>query len=178
MKITWKKFKKSFFGEQTFNFDTKLVQISDENFLIKRATIDDLENCLELQARIYPLQQPWTRKNFYSELISKRTLYLLVLRKDEPVAIVGLARKDKIESHITYIGVIPQLRERGIGYFLLKLCIDIAETKNFKKISLEVDSENYRAIKIYQDLKFKKIKLRRHYYDNNHDAYELCRNIS
>lgn len=178
MKITWKKFKESFFGERTFNFDTQSVQISDDNFLVKRATIENLEDCLQLQAKIYPVQQPWTRKNFYSELISKRTLYLLVLNKDGLVAIVGLAKNDKIESHVTYIGVIPQLQGRGIGRFLLKLCIEIAKNKGFKKMSLEVDAKNYRAIELYQKLEFKKIKLKHRYYDNNHDAYELCKDIS
>ncbi|MEG1363853.1 MAG: GNAT family N-acetyltransferase [Clostridia bacterium] len=50
--------------------------------------------------------------------------------------------------------------------------------KNFNnKIFLEVNENNLNAIKLYEKLNFKKINVRKKYYNNKFDAYIYCYNI-
>lgn len=176
MATTWKKFKNIFFGERLFNFEQKKISINNKNFIIKQADGNNLEDCMNIQSAIYR-EDKWSRSNFFSELKSKNTLYLLVISENIPIALIGLSQRSSLESHITFVGVVPKWQHNGIGSYLLKLCSKISKTNNYLKLTLEVDANNYNAIKLYQRIGFKKINKKYRYYNNNHDAYELCKDL-
>ena len=66
---------------------------------------------------------------------------------------------------IVDIFVEPLKRNRKIGTNMLKYIIDLARSKNISNITLEVNMNNVFAIKLYQNLGFKKVAMRKSYYE-------------
>ena len=66
---------------------------------------------------------------------------------------------------IANIYVIPEHRNQQVGLKLLECVINIGFKKNIKNITLEVKIDNIYAIKLYEKCGFKKVALRKNYYD-------------
>lgn len=80
---------------------------------------------------------------------------------------------EKIE--INYIFVNDMYRRCHIGSDLLEYLIN--NNKTLENITLEVDTENIKAINLYNKFDFKKVAIRKNYYGTN-DAYLMERRIS
>lgn len=102
------------------------------------------------------------RLNIYSKIIAY---------KDKEI--IGFLIYDVIydRCEIEYIGVLEDYRNMKIGSKLMEYLI-----KYEKNISLEVDINNMYAIKLYEKYGFKKVSIRKNYY-NGHDAYLMVREV-
>lgn len=58
-------------------------------------------------------------------------------------------------NHIVTLDVHPDHRRKGLGENLLNYAISLIKKKGFKKVCLEVDKDNYPALKLYNKLNFK-----------------------
>lgn len=98
--------------------------------------------------------------NVYSKIIAY---------KEEKI--VGFLIYDDIYDRyeIEYIGVIEEYRNKGIGSKLMEYLKD-------KSISLEVDTNNIYAIRLYEKYGFKKVSVRKNYYNGN-DAYLMVKEV-
>lgn len=61
-------------------------------------------------------------------------------------------------GHITQICVAPQMRRRGIGHELLRSALERMEEYGCRKTSLTVTSVNEGAIRLYEDLGFRRMR--------------------
>lgn len=76
------------------------------------------------------------------------------------------------ELSVFRICVLSEFREYGIGTKLMQKMIDYFNSnKQLKSIFLEVDDKNIKAQKLYEKFGFKKISVRKNYYQNHHDAF-------
>lgn len=76
------------------------------------------------------------------------------------------------EAHVTTIGVIPQLRGRGLGELLFIAMIDEAVRRRVNWMTLEVRVSNLEAQALYAKYEFTVQGRRSRYYsDNNEDAF-------
>ena len=76
------------------------------------------------------------------------------------------------ESHVTTIGVAPELRGHGLGEVLLVSLFDEALRRNAQWVTLEVRVSNSPAQALYEKYGFTRQGVRRRYYsDNGEDAY-------
>lgn len=66
-------------------------------------------------------------------------------------------------------------QNKGIGTELLKYTINEFESLNGSSIILEVNSQNSKAIKLYEKMGFKQISIRKAYYSDGNDAKVLQR---
>ena len=75
------------------------------------------------------------------------------------VGTIGVSNID-LKNKICSIGimVLKKYQSKGIGYVALSKVIKLIFTKGFKKIFLDVEQENCRAIKLYSKLNFSKKK--------------------
>ncbi|GAB4224419.1 MAG: GNAT family N-acetyltransferase [Francisella sp.] len=73
-------------------------------------------------------------------------------------------------AELLYICVDRYNHNRGLGFKLLKESIDYLAKQHIKEIFLEVNVQNYNAIKLYKKLNFKQISLRKNYYTKNNDS--------
>ncbi len=68
------------------------------------------------------------------------------------------ANPDEDELLIDLIGVIPRHRGKGIGSSLIKYVVELARNMGFRKIGLYVVENNWKAIKLYERLGFRRVK--------------------
>lgn len=78
---------------------------------------------------------------------------------------------DDMEIEIITIGVAPQFRRSGFAKILLSKVIENSPQNT--KFFLEVSADNLAAIKLYELSGFKKISVRKNYYQNS-DATIMC----
>ena len=73
------------------------------------------------------------------------------------------------DAHITNIVVRKSYRNKGIGSLLLEKLIELAKPKT--SLTLEVNTKNEIAQKLYLKYGFKNLGIRKKYYDGIEDAY-------
>ena len=83
------------------------------------------------------------------------------------------------EGHITNIAVKPAFQKRGIGGFLLRTMIEIAQINHAVQMTLEVRSDNYNAQSLYRKIGFRDNFIRKNYYSAEHaDAVSMIKKIA
>jgi carbamoylphosphate synthase large subunit/ribosomal protein S18 acetylase RimI-like enzyme len=73
-------------------------------------------------------------------------------KDDTTIGFIAFYANDKHSktAYITFLGVLPYVRKRGIGTTLLKLCFDVAQEKGMSFVKLEVRTYNEHAINFYK----------------------------
>jgi len=77
-------------------------------------------------------------------------------RQDEPAGVLLLAptpQRDAIE--IIYLGVVPQMRGKGLGKILLYEAVNCAKQTGVKSVLVSIDCRNNPARKLYEKFGFK-----------------------
>ena len=105
----------------------------------------------------------WT----YHELlifISKKESFSIVAKiKDRVLGFsLFLNTKDVLELYIIFVD--PEYRRKGIGKKFIEIAITFCKKSLIKRIVLEVNESNEKAILLYKKLNFKKISVRKEYY--------------
>jgi ribosomal-protein-alanine N-acetyltransferase len=144
-----------------------------ETFTLRPATSDDIPLIHEIEKRTH--LAPWGEDNFRHEL-SKPYSHFLVMTDDET--------DSKIAGYIIYwvlfddcqiLNVVVDLPYRGLGMAkkMLRQAAQVAIKKEIKKLSLEVRKSNDAATQLYQGLHFVITQIRRNFYSNGEDAYQM-----
>lgn len=118
----------------------------------------------------------WNYNILKSELENENSKYIVAKINDEIVGFGGIWLAP-FEIHITNIVVRKDKRNNGIGTKLMNEILNMAKKENLKEITLEVNSNNLSAIKLYEKFDFKKVGMRKRYYNNTDDAIIMTRNI-
>ncbi len=92
--------------------------------------------------------------------------------------IVGFINIDIIyeKAEIEYIYVVEKWRKNKIATKLLEKAEKDLINKKVSTITLEVNVNNFSAIKFYEKNEYKKINIRKHYYGND-DAYLMLKEL-
>ena len=92
--------------------------------------------------------------------------------------IVGFINIDIIyeKAEIEYIYVVEKWRKNKIATKLLEKDEKDLINKRVSTITLEVNVNNFSAIKFYEKNEYKKINIRKHYYGND-DAYLMLKEL-
>ena len=111
----------------------------------------------------------WNINTLKNDFANPNSVYFVAKLDDE---IVGFAGFLKIcdEANIMNIVTKANKRQLGIGSKLMQALIDEAKKQNLTNITLEVNDKNIPAIKLYEKFNFKRIGLRKKYYNNTDDA--------
>lgn len=115
----------------------------------------------------------WKPQNLKSELQNVSSKYIVAKENGEIVGFAGIWYSVD-DAHITNIVVRKSYRNKGIGSLLLEKLIELAKTKT--SLTLEVNTKNEIAQKLYLKYGFKNLGIRKKYYDGIEDAYimTLC----
>lgn len=139
----------------------------------------DAKRCAELEAQLFPGDDPWPKAAFVRELAAKHNHYVAARIADELVGYGGisrLGRKPPFEYEVHTIGVDPAYQGRGIGRRLLDELLKFAAGG---VVHLEVRTDNAAAIALYRSAGFTQVGLRRRYYRvSGADAYTMRREAS
>jgi ribosomal-protein-alanine N-acetyltransferase len=136
----------------------------------------DADRCAELEAQLFPGDDPWPATAFLRELDSAHNHYVAARCDGVLIGYAGisrLGRKPPYEYEIHTIGVDKAYQGQGVGRVLLDGLLDIAGGDT---VFLEVRTDNAPAIAMYQKAGFGVMGLRKRYYQaSGADAYTMRR---
>jgi ribosomal-protein-alanine N-acetyltransferase len=128
---------------------------------------EDLDQVLAIEQASF--SAPWSRNLFLSEFRSPRVSNLMVAVAEGPVrTVVGFIIFWTVEDemHILNLAMAPASRRQGIARKLVLAALAHARRKGAKRAFLEVRASNAAAQKLYSDLGFTGMSIRRDYYDS------------
>jgi [ribosomal protein S18]-alanine N-acetyltransferase len=150
-----------------------------EHVAIGPLTVEDAERCAELEALLFPGDDPWPRVAFVRELAAAHNHYLAARIPDRLIGYGGISRLGRtppFEYEIHTIGIDPAYQGRGIGRQLLDVLLTIADGA---VVHLEVRTDNEPAIALYRSVGFAAVGVRRRYYRiSGADAYTMRRELT
>jgi [ribosomal protein S18]-alanine N-acetyltransferase len=139
---------------------------------IRRATIDDLDAIMELEASTFG-SDAWSRETMRAEVGSPHGYYLVAdAAAGEPgepqhplAGYAGLlAPAGSGQADIQTIAVAPAARRRGLARSLVVALLDEARARAAEEVFLEVRADNPNARALYDSLGFEQIAVRPNYY--------------
>ena len=95
-----------------------------------------------------------------AEVAGKIAAYLIVCQRSKVADLASLA-------------VDKPYRDSGIGKSLVNFVLNKSKKKGLKKASLEVRTDNQKAISFFEDLDFKIVKVLKKYHRDGTDAYRM-----
>lgn len=121
---------------------------------------DDIVTVMAIESRAY--DYPWTEGIFRDCLRISYCCRMCV--EDNTVVGYAIMSVGAGESHILNICVKPESRRRGIGRSLLTHMLELAHARAVDIVTLEARVSNHIAIKLYQDMGFNEVGIRKAYY--------------
>lgn len=111
----------------------------------------------------------WNINNLKNDFQNPNSTYFVARLDNE---IVGFAGFLNICDEANIMNIVTKINKRhlGIGSKLLSQLIASAHEQNCKSITLEVNEHNAPAIHLYEKFNFKRIGLRKKYYNNKDNA--------
>lgn len=137
----------------------------------------DLNAVLQVERAAYEF--PWTRAIFRDCL--RVGYYCFVYETAAGLIGHGIMSVSAEESHLLNICVHPDYQRRGFGRLLVDFLLRHARRKRAQVALLEVRVSNIRAYKLYTQLGFDEIGIRKEYYPARHgreDAIILARDLT
>jgi [ribosomal protein S18]-alanine N-acetyltransferase len=143
-------------------------------------TVADADRCAELEAVLFPGDDPWPTAAFVRELGATHNHYVAARAgADGGDTLIGyggisrLGRTPPFEYEVHTIGVDPAYQRRGVGRLLLDELLNFAADA---VVHLEVRTDNAPAIALYRSVGFTQVGLRKRYYRvSGADAYTMRR---
>ena len=121
-------------------------------------TIADLDSIADKLETEY--DNFWNYNIFKSELENDNSKYIVAKDNDNIVGFAGIWIAIDV-AHITNIVVKKDCRKLGIGSLLLENLISLCNELQLKEITLEVNEHNSIAIKLYEKLCFKHVRIKK-----------------
>lgn len=139
---------------------------------ITEMTLDDLE--LMKDTLYSDFDNFWSYNILKQELENEKTTYVVAKENSKIVGFAGMM-VFMDEATLNNIVVKKSCRGRGIGGELLESLIEICADLNLKTFTLEVNTSNTPAIKLYEKFGFQNLGIRKKYYNNSQDAYIMTK---
>lgn len=110
-------------------------------------------------------QQEKLANQFYGELISGNRVTYVCKQDNEFIGEISLVFDtndsdytiDKRRVYVSHLIVKPEKRRNGLGKRLVEYATDKAKEMGYSEMSIDVDLDNYPALKLYADSGFDKI---------------------
>jgi N6-L-threonylcarbamoyladenine synthase len=146
--------------------------------IIREATIEDLPGIMAIEASCF-INDAWSEEVMLSELQAPHTFYVVTVIDSEIVGYGGLSKLGQSkQADIQTIAVALDQRGKGIGKAIMKALTAKAVQLGASEIFLEVRADNQVAQKLYEVFGFKKIGIRKKYYQpDGVDAFVMQTNL-
>ena len=134
----------------------------------------DLPEIMAIEQRSYDF--PWTEGIFKDCM--RVGYFCQVMGNSAEIAGYGVMTVGAGEAHIVNLCIKPELRQRGLGNRMLMHLMEQARELGVEFMLLEVRPSNVIAVKLYMDMGFNEIGIRKAYYPSRfgrEDALILAR---
>ena len=132
---------------------------------------EDLPAVLDIERRSFA--QPWSRAFFEKELATPFARLVVAVEEAVPRSeVIGYTCRWRVtdEVHLLNVAVHPERRGLGHGRALVAGVVGEAEAARARVVYLEVRAGNVIARRLYRQLGFKDLGVRRGYYGPGQDA--------
>ena len=132
---------------------------------------EDLLAVLDIERRSFA--QPWSRAFFEKELATPFARLVVAVEEAVPrPQVIGYTCRWRVtdEVHLLNVAVHPERRGLGHGRALVAAVVGEAEAARARVVYLEVRAGNVIARRLYRQLGFKDLGVRRGYYGPGQDA--------
>lgn len=148
--------------------------LKQADFHIRPMHDEDIASIMKIERQAY--KYPWSAQIFRDCL---RVGYCCwVMEYQDNIVAYGIMMVAVGESHVLNLCVSPDFRSQGLGKKLMSHLLDVAHDHDANMTFLEVRPSNFAAIKLYMDLGFDEVGIRRNYYPSKigrEDALILAR---
>lgn len=132
---------------------------------IRPAEEKDIDSIAALEPLCF--DDPWTPQMIRSDVMDLPfSTYVLGEVDEKLVGYVGIMVV-RDECQVNNVAVHPDYRKKGIGGTLLKTALSFAKQSGAEEAFLEVREGNDDAIRLYESMGFKRLGIRKGYYENN-----------
>ena len=128
---------------------------------------EDLPQMADIEALCS--QTPWGPR-MLAEALGLKGAWNVGLEEDGQLLGFGLFYQVLDEWQVMTLCVSPKHRRRGIGRRLMEEAKETAKQQGARKMSLEVRQSNEAALKLYAQVGFSRVGLRKAYYSDREDA--------
>ena len=131
---------------------------------------DDLPTVLDIERRSFA--QPWSRGFFEKELATPFARLVVAVEGGARPQIIGYTCRWRVtdEVHLLNVAVHPERRGLGHGRELVAAVVAESEAARARVVYLEVRAGNVVARRLYRQLGFRDLGVRRGYYGPGQDA--------
>jgi ribosomal-protein-alanine N-acetyltransferase len=137
--------------------------------ILRKAEISDVSSLYVLERELFlPQNYPLSRGSF---LYHVKNNLLYVVEVDGKVAGYILVLVKRKKAKIYSLGVSKAYRNRKISQELLRLAFQEILALGFKRVLLEVRTDNEAAIALYKKMGFSELKKLKAFYGDGCDAY-------
>lgn len=148
--------------------------------VLTAACDEDVEALTRLERLCF--SHPWAARHFRDVLRDGERARVLVLRMplDGEIGMRGIIGYgvfrvvlDELEVH--NVAVHPELRNRGIGRWLVERMLELGARRGARTALLEARQSNWTALQLYRSLGFEAVSVRRDYYEGPREDAVLLR---
>lgn len=154
-------------------------------FIVRKAERGDIPRVIYINMRCLPENYPefffyyhldnWGEAFYVAEVDGAVVGYIM----NRVERGLGIFRKTILKKgHVVSIAVLEEHRGKGIGEALMRAGMESMRDKyDAKEVYLEVRVSNQPAIKLYEKLGFRIVKVLEGYYSDGEDAYLMAREL-
>lgn len=149
-------------------------KIKRANLQIREAEVQDLIAVAKLENET-SLPNKMSQADFENSILNKNHKLFVTTLNEEVVGFVSVELSDEV--NIENVVVAKSYRNYGIATSMLNFVVDFAKENNIDCVSLEVSKNNITAYLLYKKFGFEKRRVRKKYYADGSDAFEMCLKI-
>jgi ribosomal-protein-alanine N-acetyltransferase len=142
---------------------------------IEEAKEKDLKSIAKIEKMLFD-KQAWSYEQILSEFKNNFSKILVIKNKEDIIGYL-IYRKIGEESELLRIGIKKDYQKQGFGTYLIKEFLERQKREGVKKVFLEVDFFNKPAYKLYRNVGFNELYLRKRYYSKT-DAIVMIKNLT
>jgi len=135
--------------------------------IIRKGKVSDLKSILKIEKKVY--NKPYWNELMLKRLFNKNSNQIIWITEIKQ-KIVGFLIEQRCDDEINLLNVAidKSFQNRGLGKKLIGYLLRIIP--NNSSVFLEVNKSNLIARKIYSNLNFRNIDIRKSYYNDGGDA--------
>ncbi|ABU81760.1 ribosomal protein S18-alanine N-acetyltransferase [Ignicoccus hospitalis] len=143
---------------------------------LRNPTPSDAKRIYEIEVSSF--DHPFSFLVILSQVILHGDTSLVAEVNGKVVGYAIAAKEVDKKLHLLNFAVDPQYRGLGIGSALLESLEKLAKKKGLKSIYLEVEEDNYRAMRLYKKMGFVEVGRIRKYYPWGKDAIVMVKEVA
>ena len=135
--------------------------------IIRKGKVSDLKSILKIEKKVY--NKPYWNESMLKKLFNKNSNEIIwITEVKQKIAGFLIEQRCDDEINLLNVAIDRSFQNRGIGKKLIGHFLRIIP--NNSSVFLEVNKSNLIARKIYSNLNFRNIDIRKSYYNDSGDA--------